>query len=126
MLPSPAPVQGGQASMRTALARLMFSSEARAFRRSGDPRFVRTRPFDTVQNTADNSLSLHFCSSWFKISFIVFSPLRDPAMEPFMATERQTRLSGRQGLRTEGDHPACTPEPSSGEGWGNGFDPLRS
>jgi hypothetical protein len=31
-----------------------------------------------------------------------------------MATGRQTRVSDRQGLRTEGDHPAWTPEPSSG------------
>jgi hypothetical protein len=49
--------------MRTARARMMFSSEARAFRRSGDPFAVRTSPCDTVQNNADNSLSLRFCSS---------------------------------------------------------------
>lgn len=42
--------------MRAARARLIFSSEARAFRRSGDPLLVRTRPFETVQNSADNSL----------------------------------------------------------------------
>jgi len=49
--------------MRATRARLIFSSEARAFLRSGDPRFVRTRPFDTMQNNADNSLSLRFCNS---------------------------------------------------------------
>ncbi len=92
----------------------MFSREARAFRRSGDPRFVRTRPLDTVQNNADNSLSLCFCSSWFEISFIVFPPVRGPAIGTFHAHGTANRMSSRQGLRTEGDHPPCTPEPSSG------------
>src|ERR1700687_57059 len=69
--------------MRTARARLIFSREARAFRRSGVPRSVRTRPFDTVHNNADNSLSLCFCSSWFEISFIVFPPVRGPAIGAF-------------------------------------------
>jgi hypothetical protein len=57
--------------MRATRARLIFSSEARALRRSGDPLTVRTSPFDTVQNNADNSLSLRFCNSWFEISFII-------------------------------------------------------
>ena len=70
--------------MSTARIRLMFSSEAREFLRSGDPLSVRTRPFDTVQNNADSSLSLRFCNSQFKISFFVFPPVRGPAMEPFM------------------------------------------
>jgi len=104
-------------------ARLIFSREARAFLRSGDPRFVRTRPFDTVQNNADSSLSVRFCNSWLTSSFIDFFLLFEaPPLEPFMATGRQTRMSGRQGLRTEGDHPAC----QRSEVWGNGFDPLRS
>jgi len=100
--------------MRTARARLMFSREARVSLRSGDPRFVRTRPLDTVQNNADNSLSLCFCNSWFEISFIVFPPVRGPAIGTFHAHGTANRRSGRQGLRTEGDHPACTPEPLSG------------
>jgi hypothetical protein len=41
--------------MRDTRARLMFSSEAREFLRSGDPPSVRTRPFDTVQNSVDGS-----------------------------------------------------------------------
>ena len=49
--------------MRATRARLMFSSEAREFLRSGDPFSVRTRPFEIVQNNADNSLSLRLCSS---------------------------------------------------------------
>ena len=39
--------------MRDTRARLMFSSEAREFLRSGDPLSVRTKPFDTVQNSVD-------------------------------------------------------------------------
>jgi hypothetical protein len=69
--------------MRAIRARVIFSSDARAFRRSGDPRFVRTRPCDTVQNSADNSLSVRFCSSWFEISFIVSSSVRGPAIGAF-------------------------------------------
>src|ERR1017187_7900870 len=69
--------------IRATRARLMFSSEARAFRRSGDPRFVRTRPFDTVQNNADNSLSECFCNSWFEISFMFSSSVRGPAIGAF-------------------------------------------
>ena len=43
--------------MTKALAPLMFSSEARAFRRSGDPRLVHASTSDTLQNSIDNSLS---------------------------------------------------------------------
>lgn len=99
--------------MRTTRARLMFSSEARAFLRSGDPRFVRTRPLDTVQNNADSSLSLRLCSSWVNISFIVSLPCWRPAMGLFMGKRFARQPAGlstnctvtRRGLlvdRTEG------------------------
>jgi hypothetical protein len=65
--------------MTKARALLMFSSEARAFRRSGDPRLVRTSPSDTLRNSIDNSLSLRFCSSWFEISFMFSSLCCGPA-----------------------------------------------
>jgi hypothetical protein len=76
-------LHGAHVSIRAARARLIFSREARAFRRSGDPRFVRTRPLDTVQNNADNSLGVCFCSSWLQISFIVFPPVRGSAIGAF-------------------------------------------
>ena len=43
---------GWHVLMRAARARLMFSSEARAFLRSGDPRLVRTSPSDTARNSS--------------------------------------------------------------------------
>src|SRR5260370_27223265 len=91
--------------MRAVRARLMFSSDARAFLRSGVPLFVRTRPFDTVQNNADNSLSLRFCSSWFKISFIVSSNVRGPGMEPFMLHGPHAGGLMFKAEKPEGDHP---------------------
>jgi hypothetical protein len=53
---------------------------------------VRTRPFDTVQNNADNSLSLRFCSSWFEISmfFLLCSRPRHGAFHE-EASARQSR-----------------------------------
>jgi hypothetical protein len=43
----------------------MFSSEARAFLRSGDPALLRTSASDTVRNSADNSLPPINCAvSW--------------------------------------------------------------
>ena len=76
---------GWHALMMAARARLMFSSEARAFLRSGDPRLVRTSPSDTVRNSADNSLSLRSSSSWFEISFMFSSfCLRPRSSGPFM------------------------------------------
>ena len=55
--------QGWHASRRAERARVMFSSEASAFLRSTDPGCVQTRPFHTVQNSADNSPLLHLFSS---------------------------------------------------------------
>src|SRR5258708_7439029 len=102
--------------MRDTRARLMFSSEARAFLRSGDPLSVRTRPFDTVQNSADNSLSLRWCSSWFEISFMFSSFTSRPrSPEPFMRKrppDAQTELST--------DYPVtwCGPEVDRPDGFG--------
>jgi hypothetical protein len=70
----------------------MFSREARAFLRSGVSRLVRTRPFETVQNNADNSLSLCFCNSWFEISFIVFLLVVRPGMGLFMGKRSPEEL----------------------------------
>ncbi len=67
--------RGKNAARRSARIRLMFSSEASAFRRSGDPRFARTRFIETLQNSADNSLSLRLSSSCLDISFMVFPPV---------------------------------------------------
>ena len=92
--------------MRDARARLMFSSEAREFLRSGDPLSVRTRPFDTVQNSADNSLSLRCCSSRFDIRRMVFLLLfRGPGIEAFLAPTPRNARSGRR------PHPAGTATP---------------
>src|ERR1039457_449028 len=90
--------------MRATRARLIVSIEARAFRRSGDPRFVRTRPFDTVQNNADNSLSECFCNSWFEISFMFSSSVRGPAIGAFHeeATARQPAGLSKRTTRSLG------------------------
>jgi len=87
----------------------MFSSEARAFRRSADPRAVRTRPSDTVRNNADNSLSLRSCSSWFEISFIVFPPVRGPAIGAFHAHGTPDPHVRPSGVENRGGSPGLHP-----------------
>jgi hypothetical protein len=71
--------------MGAASARLIFSSEARAFLCSGVSLFVRTRSFDTRQNSADNSHSLRFCSSKFEIRRMFSSSVSDPPSGAFLA-----------------------------------------
>ena len=102
--------------MRDTRARLMFSSEASEFLRSGDPLSVRTRPFDTVQNSADHSLWLRFCSSRFNIRRMVFLLLFEtPTLRPFMRKRPHDRADG---LSTNCTGTAVAPQGKAREGSG--------
>src|SRR6266849_5964299 len=102
--------------MRDTRARLMFSSEAREFLRSVDSLSVRTRPFDTVQNSADNSLSLRCCSSRFDIRRMFSSFCSRPRSSgPFMRKRPHDRADG---LSTNCTGTAVAPQGKAREGSG--------
>src|SRR5207249_1336639 len=73
-----------------------------------------TRPLDTVQNNADNWLSLCFCSSWFEISFIVFPPVRGPAIGTFHAHGTADPPVRPPRVENRGGSPGLHPGASSG------------